>query len=205
MARRMTADTVAVEKICPVCRMTFTHEKYVTPKNDSLEFDSSLRAVSQAAPERNPLHYDVLTCPSCSYSAFEPDFDQFRPASGDPNAKKNECLASIKTYGITDLKQFTELRELRHGMASYACAEIWYRDRADLPVRMFRMGLCGYRLIWLIDDAMKDGLITKGDARAMQFHTTRRIAPYLEQSFLSEKFPAQPMWSVYLAEAAAST
>ncbi len=141
---------------CPVCERTFHREELRTGRGrlNAGELTRELRRTyipSEKYGEVHPVIYPVTACPGCYYSAFPADFQELPPEKlGVARHDSERRIESVRPlFGEPD---FTTVRGLREGCASYVLAVHSY-DYFPLEFApTVKQGICSLRAAWLASD-----------------------------------------------------
>lgn len=140
---------------CPVCETAFRREEILTGggRMNAGKLTGELHRnydVTAKFGEIFPLIYPVTTCPHCLYSAYPKDFlypkADFAALKSDISTRKN-CLKPV----FPDL-DFTEIRSLKEGVASYFFAMMCYDSFPKEACPTFKQGQSALRAAWLSMD-----------------------------------------------------
>jgi uncharacterized protein (DUF2225 family) len=142
--------------VCPVCESKFYREEMRTGRGRLIagELTDELRRhyePSQKYGEVYPLIYSITVCPVCYYAAFPQDFPQV-PTDA---ARRIQQATDERTDAMAEIvgrPDFTEPRDLWHGLASYFYAAACYDYLPKEFSPTFKQGLCSLRSAWICND-----------------------------------------------------
>lgn len=145
--------------VCPVCAHEFHIERMMSGggRLNAGQLHKDLRREwipSKKFGEIFPLIYDVVTCPSCWYSALACDFHKPDPKAIPKMQEQAQERRDFVEPIFKDL-DFTLPKTLREGTASYLLALHAYQNWGGNFAPSLKSALCCIRSSWLFADLHK--------------------------------------------------
>ncbi|MBN2626851.1 MAG: DUF2225 domain-containing protein [Spirochaetales bacterium] len=141
---------------CPVCQGEFNREELLTGggrMNAGDLTDELHRQYLTTAKFGDvfPLIYPVTVCPNCYYAAYVPDFEKITPEKA-AELKQSTGDRKNMVKNIDGDIDFTDLRTLKEGIASYLLALSCYEKMPLECAPTFRQAVSALRAGWLCMD-----------------------------------------------------
>lgn len=144
------------ETSCPICNTGFLREELLTGRGRLIAGDitEELRRIYETSQKYGriyPLIYAVVVCPRCFYASYPDDFDL-------PIRNMKEKLAQATPDRVNQIRKifpmidFTQDRNLEHGLASYILAVQSYESFDKKYAPTFKKALSSIRASWTASD-----------------------------------------------------